>query len=58
MLKKELIVTFLLSAALITGCGGGSEGDDVTINIESPGDGGTPPDPGPDPDPGPGDGGL
>lgn len=56
MLKKELIVTFLLSAALITGCGGGSEGDDVTINIESPGDGGTPPDPGPDPDPGPGDG--
>ncbi|MFT6287366.1 MAG: hypothetical protein ACJAYC_000712 [Halieaceae bacterium] len=55
MLKKELIVTFLLSIAFITGCSSGSEGDDVTINIEAPdgGDGGDPVNP---PDPGPGDG--
>lgn len=55
MKNKEFLTAFLVAiAAVTTGCGGGSEGDRVTIEINqpAPGGGGTPD---PDPDPGNGD---
>jgi len=41
MQHNKLFIALLAAAAVLTGCGGGDDGDDVTINIEQTTDGGT-----------------